>query len=289
MIQVQSYPANDLVAAIHGFSADEGELACWWLGQAGFVFKSGKTCCVIDPYLSDSLAFKYSDAKFKHQRMMPVPIAPQALTMVDGILCTHHHSDHLDPGTLPALLGANPSARLAAPRASLERLESMGLAAKLSDPVNPQMKLSIGDFTITVVPASHETMEKDREGNHRFLGFMLETADIRVYHSGDCIPFDGQAELLRSLEIDLALLPINGRDKRRSSNGIPGNFTIDEAIRLCLDADIGHLLCHHFEMFDFNTIDRETARRTLEQKARYLKWLLPELETTLIIKPEHTN
>jgi L-ascorbate metabolism protein UlaG (beta-lactamase superfamily) len=113
--------------------------------------------------------------------------------------------------------------------------------------------------------------------------------DIRIYHSGDCIPFDGQTELLRSLDIDLALLPINGRDEIRSNKGIPGNFTIDEAIRLCLDADIGHLLCHHFEMFEFNTIDRETVRQTLKQNDQSLKWLLPELETTYTIRPKYNE
>ena len=106
MIQIHSYTADDLAGAINGYVVNDGELACWWLGQAGFAISSGKTCCIIDPYLSDSLAVKYREAKFKHQRMTPIPVAPQELTTVDGILCTHHHSDHLDPGTLPKLIDA---------------------------------------------------------------------------------------------------------------------------------------------------------------------------------------
>ena len=289
MILIQSYPAAELAVAIKTLKVNTGELACWWLGQAGFILKSENTCCIIDPYLSDSLAVKYREAKFKHQRMTPIPVAPKELTGLDGILCTHHHSDHLDPGTLPALLEANPAARLIAPRASFDRLEAMGLGTALSDPVNPQMKLSVGNFTITVIPACHETMETDRAGNYRFVGYLLEAANIRIYHSGDCIPFDSQAKLLRSLNTDLALLPINGRDEIRSSNGIPGNFTVDEAIELCNEADIEGLICHHFEMFDFNTIDREIARQTLKQHAQSLQWLLPELETTYIIKPENLS
>ena len=161
------------------------------------------------------------------------------------------------------------------------------MEANLSDPVNPPMKLSIGEFNITVIPASHETMETDQDGNHRFLGYLMEAAGIRIYHSGDCIPFENQTELLRPLDIDLALLPINGRDEMRRSSGIPGKFTVDEAVQLCHEAGIEHLLCHHFEMFDFNTIDRETATDRLELKAQSLKWLLPEINRTYIIQPEH--
>lgn len=287
MVQIQSSPATVFSAAINGYSIKDGEVACWWLGQAGFALRTAETCIIIDPYLSDSLAVKYKGAKFRHQRMHPIPVAPQELTSVDGVLCTHHHSDHLDPGTLPVLLETNPNAKLVAPRASLDRLETMGLHTKLSNPVNPQMEILVGDFKITVLPASHETVEKDQEGNCRFVGYVMEASGIRIYHSGDCIPFDWQADLLRSLNIDLAMLPINGRDERRSSNGIPGNFTVDEAIQLCADADIGCLLCHHFDMFDFNTIDRNTARHTLEQKAGSLNWLLPELNTTYLITPDN--
>jgi L-ascorbate metabolism protein UlaG (beta-lactamase superfamily) len=34
---------------------------------------------LIDPYLSDSLAKKYRGKTFAHERMMPVPVAPEAL------------------------------------------------------------------------------------------------------------------------------------------------------------------------------------------------------------------
>ena len=44
--------------------------------------------------------------------------------------------------------------------------------------------------------------------------------------------------------IDAALLPINGRDERRRSNGIPGNFTFREAVQV-LFAEIG--VCYRAE------------------------------------------
>ena len=85
MIQIQSHPAHDLAATINGLRVNDKELALWWLGQAGFIIKSAETCCIIDPYLSDSLAVKYRDAKLKHQRMTPIPVAPQELTAEEGL------------------------------------------------------------------------------------------------------------------------------------------------------------------------------------------------------------
>eukprot|EP00752_Nemacystus_decipiens_P019106 g17162.t1 len=41
---------------------------------------------------------------------------------------------------------------------------------------------------------------------------------------------------------------------QRLASGIPGNFTLEEAINLCKDAGIGWMIPHHFGMFAFNTI-----------------------------------
>ena len=89
-----------------GLRAEAGA-ALWWLGQAGFVVAQGGLRIVIDPYLSDSLAEKYRGKPHDHRRMMPPPVAPDKLTGIDWLLCTHGHTDHMDPGTIPPLLQAS--------------------------------------------------------------------------------------------------------------------------------------------------------------------------------------
>ena len=110
-------------------------------------------------------------------------------------------------------------------------------------------------FEIHVIPAAHETFKVNDRGEHHFLGFILKLGGLTLYHSGDCVVYDGLVERLREWRIDLALLPVNGRSERLTARGVPGNMTFEEARDLCLAARIGAMIPHHFGMFEFNTID----------------------------------
>ncbi|RCW87234.1 MBL fold metallo-hydrolase [Paracoccus lutimaris] len=234
-----------------------GALRLFWLGQAGFVIEGGGRRAVIDPYLSDSLAQKYRGTRFAHLRMMPAPVAPGAIRHVDLVLATHAHTDHLDPGTLPALLAANAGAALIAPRAALATaLERSGIARQRLRGIDAGEVLDCGGITVTATRAAHEDLARDEAGHHRFLGLMLTMGGARVFHSGDTIPFAGQIDEVRALRADLALLPVNGRDATRAGNGVPGNLDMAEALDLARAAAIPAMIAHHFDLFDFNTAPR---------------------------------
>lgn len=239
-------------------------LRLYWLGQAGFVIdalpRHGPALrLVIDPYLSDSLAGKYRGTAVPHIRMMPPPVAPDGICHVDLVLATHHHTDHLDPGTLPALMAANPAARLVAPRAAAalacDRAEVP--AARLIAVDAGGRIAPLPGLALTATRGAHEALERDADGHHRFLGFLIAAAGRRILHSGDTIPFPGLAQDYAALAPDVLLLPVNGRDARRRAAGIPGNMTLDEAAALAAACGAGAVIAHHFDMFDFNTVPRD--------------------------------
>jgi L-ascorbate metabolism protein UlaG (beta-lactamase superfamily) len=90
---------------------------------------------------------------------------------------------------------------------------------------------------------------------------------VRLYHSGDCVPYDGLTASVAALKPHLALLPVNGRDEERSGHGVPGNFTLDEAVTLCKDAGVRAMIAHHHGLFDFNTIEPGAIdRRIVEER-----------------------
>lgn len=228
-----------------------------WLGQAGFLLTAdGGECLLVDPYLSDSLARKYAGTVFPHVRMRPAPVTVGDLPPLRAVLCSHAHTDHMDPGTLTPLMAARPDLRLACPRAVLDEAVRRSQAPlDRLDPLAAGDQVAYGPFTVTAVPSAHEERVTDERGDDRFLGYVVEAGGVRVYHSGDCVPFDGLAGLLRGLGVDAALLPVNGRDAHRLAHGVPGNFHFAEAVELCERAGVEILVPHHWGMFDFNTAD----------------------------------
>lgn len=229
----------------------------YWLGQAGFILEMAGRRLVVDPYLSNSLFEKYRESPRPHVRMMPPPIGPGECGSVDLVLATHAHTDHMDPSTLPAIFAANPAAIFVAPRAARQQaLDRSGLSEDrmaLLD-ANEVIRPFAG-LTITATRAAHETLETDRAGNHRFLGYILEAGGLRIWHSGDCVPFEGLREEIAAQAPGIVLLPVNGRRSDLSDNGVPGNFTLDEAIETAHGVGAAHLVAHHYGLFDFNTED----------------------------------
>lgn len=254
------------------------DIALWWLGQAGFAMRFRDRFLMIDPYLSDSLAIKYAGTEFPHVRMMPTPILAKDVKGLDWCLCTHRHSDHMDPGTLPELARQNPGCRFVLPRAEGRHAVEIGVPATHRILLNDGDRYEpVADVSILAVASAHETLERDADGLCRFLGYVIRLGRITLYHSGDCVPYDGLAKQLVSIGVHVALLPVNGRDECRRSSGIPGNFNLDEALRLRRKAGIRYLVVHHFGMFDFNTVDPQAIRSRIREMKLEDTCFVPEI------------
>jgi L-ascorbate metabolism protein UlaG (beta-lactamase superfamily) len=262
--------------------SNKNDVRLWWLGQAGFLIQYGSTRLLIDPYLSDYLAKKYANAEFKHIRMQPAPIDSALLESIGWVLCTHRHSDHMDPETLPVVMGKNSQCKLIYPRAENKQVRQIGIPSEKCIPVNAgETLLLTQDIMVTAVASAHEELAEDTEKNHKYLGYIIKSGSLAIYHSGDCVSYEGLSQILQRYKIDLALLPVNGRDENRRANGVPGNFTFDEALNICRQAEIPYLIPHHFGMFDFNTISVSDMQRLLPSD---INVVIPETCLMYILK-----
>jgi L-ascorbate metabolism protein UlaG (beta-lactamase superfamily) len=218
-----------LLADVRRAPADD--LHLWWLGQSGFLIRLQNHAVLVDPYLSDSLTAKYSTTETSHVRISERVIDPAMLSFVDVVATTHSHTDHLDGETLCAI---KPK-QIIAPRGALPQVRERVPHATpvLMSPGTTHLHDRV---VITAVPAVHGALEA--------VGFVFQFDSWVVYHSGDTTSFDGSE--LRQFDIDIAILPING--KLNNMNG-------REAAQLANAIGAKIVIPCHYDMFEFNTAD----------------------------------
>lgn len=261
-------------------------LSLYWLGQAGFVLNTVNWQLLIDPYLSDYLARKYAGMPLGHVRLMKPPVRPVDISTLDFVLCTHRHGDHMDPETIGFLAEKHPECRFVIPAPEQDYALSLGIAPdRLVNAVAAEEITLAADLRVLPLPAAHEEFKRDAAGHHHYLGFMLSAAKHRIYHSGDSIPFLGLAGLLGGLDCEVALLPVNGRDNFRKSQGIPGNFTLDEAVRLCVEAEIPAMIAHHYGMFEFNTVPPEAIDQAANKLSELMQLIRAKTSVCYTFRP----
>ncbi len=242
---------GDFLADVRSAPADR--LNIWWLGQSGFLIQWQGHHLLMDPYLSDTLTRKYASTDKPHVRMTERVIAPEKLDFIEVVTSSHNHTDHLDAGTLLPLWQANPALEIIVPAANVQfAADRLQVRYDRLTPIHTDGDpISNGPFTIYAIPSAHESLETDENGDHKFIGYLIEVGGKTIYHSGDCCMYAGLVERLKGWRIDLAMLPINGRDPAR---GVAGNFTSEEAAKLGKEIDAGVVTPCHYEMFEFNTV-----------------------------------
>jgi L-ascorbate metabolism protein UlaG (beta-lactamase superfamily) len=233
---------------------ERGGAAIWWLGQSGYAIKTADVLFYIDLYLSEHLTAKYAATNKPHIRMTRAPVRGGDLRAGSYVFASHKHSDHLDPGTMPALFAAHPAIQLVLPLALVDHAVSIGLARERLLPMRGDDTLTLDGVTVTAIPSAHPDFDHDPARGHAFLGFLIESGGVRLYHSGDTIIYDGLAGRLRAFQPDLMFLPINGAQ----AAGTPPNMSAEEAAALAREVGFGVTIPHHYDMFTFNTADVTT-------------------------------
>jgi L-ascorbate metabolism protein UlaG (beta-lactamase superfamily) len=244
---------RDIASANTG-SADHA-IDVWWLGQSGFLIRWKSINILLDPYLSDALTKKYDGTAKPHVRMSEMVIEPEMLDTVDIVTSSHNHTDHLDAETLGPILRINKGIAFVIPDANRDFVaRRVGCEPGFPIGLNDGQSVEVKGVLIHGVPAAHNEIERDAEGRCRFMGYVLNVGKYTIYHSGDTLWYDGIVECLRSFQIDIAMLPINGSDPSR---GVAGNLNAFEAAKLGKEIGARLVIPHHYNMFRFNTADPE--------------------------------
>jgi len=117
----------------------------------------------------------------------------QELREVDGVLISHDHWDHVD-GKYLRLLGDTP---VIVPHPTRWIFKLLG--GRNVSGIKVWESITIGEITITAVPAVHMTIA---------MGYVLQSENKRVYFSGDTFYSHFMHDLGRKFQLDVALMPV---------------------------------------------------------------------------------
>lgn len=230
----------------------EDQVGIRYLGQEGFLLSSGGKHLAVDLYLSD-----YVDRNccqyVQWQRLYPAPVDAATLDFLDVVLCTHAHFDHADPDTL-SVLARNPQTIFIIPALEVSVLTAAGVKAENIFPAIAFEKISVAGFEIIPIPAAHETLSPDEKGNYSAVSYIIRAGGKTFFHGGDLCMYDGLVDTLKPYCLDVAFLPVNGRDYFRNRNDIIGNLNCREAVLLAKETGADMLVPMHHDLYAVNRV-----------------------------------
>jgi L-ascorbate metabolism protein UlaG (beta-lactamase superfamily) len=211
------------------------------------VIEAGGACALVDPWFS------------AHElRLRTAPTISDIPDAIDWLLVTHEHGDHFDLPAIAELASRSSALRVVVPLPLVNRMHSEVPNARVEG-VQPGDRLQSIPLRIDVVPAWHGLSVKDGysagpSGEPTpHVGYVLRFAGGSVYHAGDTIASETLIENLKRLGVDIAILPINGRDSAREAQGIVGNLGPEEAARFAAQINARIVIPMHYDMVRGNT------------------------------------
>ena len=240
--------------------ANTSQSTATWIGHATVLVQMQGATFLTDPIWSNTP----SPIPFVGpRRYVPPGMALADLPVIDFVLISHNHYDHLDLPTLRKLAKRNPKAVFFVPLGNGELLRKQG--------IEQVQELDWGDtvqlagLTIYCLPSQHWSKRSLRD-DHRALwsSWAVTGPQRRFYFAGDSGYFDGFKTIGKKLgPFDLAALPIGAYQPQAMMR--QSHMNPEQAVQAAQDLRADKAMAIHFGTFDLSDEPlAEPPRRFLE-------------------------
>lgn len=234
------------------FQVPRGNVALWWLGQSGAIFKSpGGRMVAVDPYLTNSCKAVGDQFGFNFDRMVAPPLEPGDLVGMDLYAMTHSHQDHLDPDTLAGYRAAGGEGPYLAPPETVDKLQQLGVPSEQIVMTWPNREHRVGDMTVRAtlaIPFGADDLTH--------VGYLVRVDQgPTVYMTGDTAYDESLAIAAEPHRPDVLLAVVNGAFR---------NLGPAEAARLAKRLDVKVAIPCHYDLFPDNSLPPQLFHTNLK-------------------------
>jgi L-ascorbate metabolism protein UlaG (beta-lactamase superfamily) len=241
------------------FAAD-GELGITFIGHASFFVQIGGKNVMIDPNFARWL--------FVLKRLRRPGLRIADLPVIDLVLVSHAHFDHLHRPSLRAIVQNNLRSGATAPAIIIPRnvsdlISDLGFSEIIE--LDWWKSSQHGGLAVTHVPSRHWGARILKDSHRGFGGFVLKAGEHSVYHAGDTAYFPGFSEIGRRLAPELALLPIGAYNPEQYRNV---HTDPADATRAFIDLKSRWMVPMHYGSFRLSHEPVDEPLQLLDQEAR---------------------
>ena len=228
------------------------QIGITWIGHASFLVQMAGLNILIDPNWSLWL---------KGIKRLKTPgVHLHELPMIDLVLVTHAHFDHLDRRTLKAVAANQP---IVVPFGVGNLVHDLGF--ERVHELDYWGNFQCGGLSITLTPCHHWGARMLHDQHRGFGGFVLSASGRSVFHCGDTAYFEGFAEIGKRCPVEIALLPIGAYDtpSQRAVHMNP-----EEAVQAFVELGAKTLVPMHYGTFRLSYEPLEEPPQRLLARAR---------------------